>query len=77
MSVPIYFCQIRDEKRTILVHVQHEEIIREIWKHEAGEDAGEPPPITRPPSVDPNLMRQAKEFEYKAVKYWVIEKLSD
>ena len=36
------FCQIRDEKRTILIHFQHEEIIREIWRHIAGE-GGNPP----------------------------------
>ena len=75
--VPTDFCQIRDERRTILVHFQHEEIIREIWKHVAGAGPGDPPEITKTSSIDFNSLKDAKEYRYKDVKYWVIEKLPD
>ena len=75
MSVPTLFCQMRDEKRTILVNWQQEDMIVEIWEHErqtAGEGIDNRPPIEHTSSVDFDSLKDPRE--YKAVRYWVIEK---
>jgi len=78
MSVPTLFCQMRDEKRTILVNWQQEDMIVEIWEHErqtAGEEIDNRPPIEHTSSVDFNSLKDARD--YKGVRYWVIERLPD
>lgn|GEM_PF-6943236 len=78
MAVPTLLCQMRDEKRTILVNWQQEDMIVEIWEHErqtAGREKGNRPPIEHTSSVDFNSLKDPKE--YKGVRYWVIEKLAD
>jgi hypothetical protein len=75
MSVPTYFSQMRDEKRTILVDFQHEDIILEIWKHkrqEAGEGIDNPPAIERNSSINFNSLKDARKGDYQGVTYWVI-----
>ena len=75
MSVPTLFCQMRDEKRTILINWQQEDMILEIWEHErqtAGEGIDNRPPIEHTSSVDFNSLKDARD--YKGVRYWVIEK---
>jgi len=75
MSVPTLFCQMRDEKRTILINWQHEDLIVEIWEHErqtAGEGIDNRPPIEHTSSVDLNSLKDAKD--HKGVRYWVIQK---
>jgi hypothetical protein len=73
MSVPTLLCQMRDEKRTILVNWQQEDMIVEIWEHErqtAGGGMGNRPPIEHTSSVDFNSLKDPKD--YKGVRYWVI-----
>ena len=78
MSAPTLFCQMRDEKRTILVNWQQEDMILEIWEHErqtTGGGIGNRPPIEHTSSVDFNSLKDARD--YKGVRYWVIERLPD
>ena len=78
MSVSTLFSQMRDEKRTILVDFQHEDMILEIWQHErqtAKEPIDNRPPIEQTSAIDFNSLKVAKYYEN--VQYWVIEKLPD
>jgi hypothetical protein len=66
---------MRDEKRTILVNWQQEDVIVEIWEHErqtAGEEIDNRPPIEHTSSVDFNSLKDRRE--YNGVSYWVIER---
>jgi hypothetical protein len=64
---------MRDEKRTILVNWQQEDMIVEIWKHvrqAAKEPIDNRPTIEHTSPVDFNSLKDPRD--YKAVKYWVI-----
>jgi hypothetical protein len=66
---------MRDEKRTILINWEQEDMILEIWEYErqtAGEGIDNRPPIEHTSSVDLSSLKDAKD--YKGVRYWVIEK---
>jgi hypothetical protein len=75
MSSERSFIRIAEEKRTIWVDSNDEEIALDIWKlvrQEAGETIDNPPTIQQTP-MELNLLKDAQY--YKGVMYWVLEPL--
>jgi hypothetical protein len=79
MSTERSFIRIAEEKRTIWVDSNDEEIALDIWKllrQEAGETTDNPPTIQHEP-MDLNLLEDARYYKHgaKEVEYWVLEPL--
>jgi hypothetical protein len=79
MSIERSFIRIAEEKRTIWVDSNDEEIVLDIWKlvrQEAGETIDNPPAIQHEP-MDLNLLEDARYHKHggKEVMYWVLEPL--
>jgi hypothetical protein len=75
MSLERSFIRIAEEKRTIWVDSNDEEIALDIWelvRQEASETTDNPPAIQHEP-MDLNLLEDARY--YKGVMYWVLEPL--
>jgi hypothetical protein len=75
MSLERSFIRIAEEKRTIWVDSNDEEIALDIWelvRQEASETIDNPPAIQHEP-MDLNLLEDARC--YKGVMYWVLEPL--
>jgi hypothetical protein len=74
-----FFFRIAEEKRTICVDSDDQEIATDIWKfvrQEAGETQDNPRTIRRTP-IDLNLLKDARCYKRggKEVMYWVLEPL--
>ena len=74
-----FFFRIAEEKRTIYVDSNDQEIATDIWKfvrQEAGETTDSAPTIQQTP-MDLNLLKDAQYYKHdgKAVMYWVLEPL--
>jgi hypothetical protein len=70
-----FFFRIAEEKRTIYVDSNDQEIATDIWRffrQEAGETTDNPPTIQQTP-MDLNLLKDARY--HKGVMYWVLEPL--
>jgi hypothetical protein len=70
-----FFFRIAEEKRTIYVDSNDQEIATDIWKfvrQEAGETTDNPPTIRQTP-MDLNLLNDGRY--HKGVMYWVLEPL--
>ena len=79
MSIERSFIRIAEEKRTIWVDSNDEEIVLDIWKlvrQEAGETIDNLPAIQHEP-MDLNLLEHAQYCKHggKKVTYWVLEPL--
>jgi hypothetical protein len=79
MSMERSFIRIAEEKRTIWVDSNDEEIALDIWKlvrQEAGETIDNPPAIQHEP-MDLNSLEHARCYKHggKEVTYWVLEAL--
>ena len=79
MSLERFFFRIAEEKRTIYIDSNDQEIARGIWKfvrQEAGETTDNPPTIQQTP-MDLNLLKDAHYYKHddKEVMYWVLEPL--
>jgi hypothetical protein len=79
MALERSFIRIAEEKRTIWVDSNDEEIALDIWKlvlQEAGETIDNPPAIQHEP-MDLNLLKHARSYKHggKEVTYWVLEAL--
>jgi hypothetical protein len=79
MSMERSLMRIAEEKRTIWVDSNDEEIALVIWKlvrQEAGETIDNPPAIQHEP-MDLNLLEHARCHTHggKEVTYWVLEAL--
>jgi hypothetical protein len=79
MSSERSFIRIAEEKRTIWVDSNDEEIALDIWKlvrQEAGETIDNSPAIQHEP-MDLNLLEHARCYKHgdKEVTYWVLEAL--
>jgi hypothetical protein len=79
MSSERSFIRIAEEKRTIWVDSNDEEIALDIWKlvrQEAGETIDNPPAIQHEP-MDLNLLEDARYYKHgdKEVTYRVLEAL--
>ena len=74
-----FFFRIAEEKRTIYVDSNDQEIATDIWKfvrQEAGETRDNAPTIQQTP-MDLNLLEDAQYYKHggKEVMYWVLEPL--
>ena len=74
-----FFFRIAEEKRTIYVDSNDQEIATDIWKfvrQEAGETTDSAPTIQQTP-MDLNLLEDAQYYKHagKEVMYWVLEPL--
>jgi hypothetical protein len=74
-----FFLRIAEEKKTIYVDSNDQEIATDIWKfvrQEAGETTDNPPIIQQTP-MDLNLLKDAQHYKHggKEVMYWVLEPL--
>jgi len=74
-----FFFRIAEEKRTIYVDSNDQEIATDIWKfvrQEAGETTDSAPTIRQTP-MDLNLLEDAQYYKHggKEVMYWVLEPL--
>ena len=79
MSTERFFFRIVEEKRTIYVDSNDQEIATDIWKfvrQEAGETTDSAPTIQQTP-MDLNLLEDAQYYKHggKEVMYWVLEPL--
>jgi hypothetical protein len=79
MSLERSFIRIADEKRTVWVDSNDEEIALYIWKlvrQEAGETIDNPPAIQHEP-MDLDLLEKTQYYKRggKEVMYWVLEPL--
>ena len=79
MSMERSFIRIAEEKRTIWVDSNDEEIALDIWKlvrQEAGETIDNPPAVQHEP-MDLDLLEDARYYKHggKEVEYWVLEPL--
>ena len=74
-----FFFRIAEEKRTIYVDSNDQEIATDIWKfvrQEASETTDSAPTIRQTP-MDLNLLEDAQYYKHggKEVMYWVLEPL--
>jgi hypothetical protein len=74
-----FLFRIAEEKRTIYVDSNDQEIATDIWKfvrQEAGETTDNPPTIQQTP-MGLNLLKDAQYYKHdgKVVMYWVLEPL--
>jgi hypothetical protein len=79
MSLERFFFRIAEEKRTIYVDSNDQEVATDIWKfvrQEAGETTDNPPTIQQTP-MDLSLLKDAHYYKHddKEVMYWVLEPL--
>ncbi len=79
MSIERFFLRIADEKRTIWVDSNDEEIALDLWKlvrREAGETVDNSPAIQHEP-MGLDLLEHARYYKHggKEVEYWVLEPL--
>jgi hypothetical protein len=79
MSLERFFFRIAEEKRTIYVDSNDQEVATDIWqfvRQEAGETTDNPPTIQQTP-MDLNLLKDAHYYKHgdKEVMYWVLEPL--
>jgi hypothetical protein len=79
MSIERSFIRIADEKRTIWVDSNDEEVALDLWKlvrQDAGETIDNPPAIQHEP-MDLDLLEHAQYYKLggKEVTYWVLEPL--
>jgi hypothetical protein len=79
MSLERFFLRIKEEKRTIYVDSNDQEIATDIWKfvrQEAGETTDNSP-TSQQTLMDLDLLEDAQYYKHggKEVMYWVLEPL--